>query len=858
MPDDLFARLADVVPEALALPASERDAFLDRACTRSDGTPDPALRAEAAALIAASDAADASGALAAPPRTFSPTTDLPESIGPWRVTGLLGEGGMGVVYRAERMDGLFERTVALKRIRPELARTLAGRLDAERTALARLEHDGIARLYDGGVSDAGVPYLVMELADGAPITEHAEQSQLDVPSRVRLLIAVCEAVAYAHARLVVHRDLKPSNVFVTPDGRPKLLDFGIAKILGDGTGEALAETATRTHASMTPTYAAPEQLRHGDVTTVSDVYALGVMLYEVLAGQRPYSLAGASPAEAERIVCETVPPPPSTVAPADRAREIRGDLDTICLKALAKEPDQRYASAEALGVDLQRHLDGLPVLARRSTRRYRAGRFVRRHRVGVAASALVVVAIVVGAGVALWQARVARSEAAKATALNGFMLTMLSAANPDEDGRDVRVAELLDRAAASLDTAFAGHPDVRAAAGRSLGATYRELGLYPEADTLISHALALAEALYGPRHPDVSLLQADLGILRREQGRYPEADSLFSLALATDRSLFGPQSRRASLLWSELGVTRYDAGDLPAAAAAHREALSIDDAVLPADHPDLAEDIANLALTLADDGQSDAAAALLERAVAIQRRQRPVNGEHLGNALANLGSVRVDQGRAAEAAVLQREAVAQFRQALGDRHNYVGFGLNNLGSTLNSLGQYGESERALRESVSIYRATLGPRHPDLVYPLANLGRTLLATRQLADAEATLREAVSIARETQEPESLVLARCLAPLGQTLTRSGRASEAVPILREALAIRRAALPDGHSDRLIAASLLGDALWRSGATVKGDRFLRASASGLSRAAAAAPGNAALARQSAEAATRRAHAVSS
>jgi serine/threonine-protein kinase len=443
---------------------------------------------------------------------------------------------MGVVYRAERADGLYERSVALKRIRPGLGESLASRLEAERALLARLEHSGIARLYDGGVDDAGAPYVVMELVDGLPITEHADAHDLEARERAALFVQVCDAVAYAHGHLIVHRDLKPTNVLVVagPPATVKLLDFGIARILGDEEAGAFAQTLTRTQAAMTPSYAAPEQLRRGVVTTATDVYALGVMLYELLAGRRPYSLAGASPAEAERIVCDTDPAAPSTVAPAGRARALRGDLDTIVAKALEKDPARRYPSAEALADDLRRHLDGLPVKARPLTAGYRTARFVRRHRAGVAGATAVTLALLAGLAGTAWQARAARTQAARAEAVNSFLVDLFNSPNPEVEGRDVRVASLLDRAAATLDSTQTA-PDHEATLRHTLGITYRGLGLFEEADEQLRRALALRTRLRGDAHPDVAEVQESLARALVERGEYAEAESLLSRAHPTAR-----------------------------------------------------------------------------------------------------------------------------------------------------------------------------------------------------------------------------------------------------------------------------------------------------------------------------------
>ena len=816
MLDSQWRLLAEIVPEALALAPAARVAFLDTACTDASGALDADLRAEAEALIAASDAADASGAFASPVAGIVADADvLPDRVGPWRVTGLLGEGGMGVVYRAERADGLFEREVALKRIRPGLGQQLARRLDAERRLLARLEHDGIARLYDGGVADDGTPYVVMELADGTPITDHAAVAGLDTSARVALFVKVCEAVAYAHQRLVVHRDLKPSNVFVVQDGAGgatvKLLDFGIATLLVDAGGSdagSFADTLTRTQAAMTPSYAAPEQVRRGDVTTATDVYALGVMLYELLAGRRPYALAGLTPAEAERVVCEAEPPPPSAVAPGERARSVRGDLDTIVLKALAKEPARRYASAEALGADLQRHLDGLPVLARPATAGYRAGRFVRRHRAGVAAAALVVAAILAGASVALWQARVARAEAATSDAVSAFLVGILNAPNAEVDGRDVRVADLLDRAAADLDSSFEGGPDTEATLRHTIGMSYRSLALYDEATRELGRALGIRTRLVGAHHPATAEVQESLGRLFTARGDYAAADSILQLALDTDRRHLGPHHERTSFVLNDLGQARYDSGNFAGAVEVWREALSIDEATLPPGHADRLVAMENLALALYDSGDTAAGSALMKQQVALLRRYRPRDDLTLGNSLANLGSLLFGAGRPDQAEPLQREAVARFRRLHGNRHPDVGFALSNHGSTLGALARYGESELALRESASIYRAALGPRHPDLVYPLVNLGKMLVEAGRPREAEGPLREAVDLAREEHGVQSPVLVRVLLPLGAALVAQQRAAEAVPFLREALAVREATLPPGHPDRVLAETRLAQAI--------------------------------------------------
>ena len=830
MTDAQWTRLADLVPDALALPPDARAAFLDRTCTLPDGTPDAALRREAEALLQASLDADASGALRSPVPASPDAPPLPDRIGPWRVTGLLGEGGMGVVYRAERADGLFEREVALKRIRPGLGQAFTPRLVAERRVLARLEHDGIARLYDGGVDEAGAPYVVMELADGAPITDAAEAAKLDVAARVRLFRQVCDAVAYAHGHLVVHRDLKPSNVFVTAGGTVKLLDFGIAKLLGEDGADAFGATLTRTQAAMTPSYAAPEQLTRGEVTTATDVYALGVMLYELLAGTRPYSLDGTTPAEAERIVCETDPPPPSAIAPPESARALRGDLDVIVGKALAKDPSRRYASAEALGADLQRHLDGVPVLARSATAGYRARRFVQRHRVGVAAAAVVVTALVVGAGVALGQAQKARAEAAKAVAVNDFLVGLLGAADPTVEGRDVRVASLLDRAAADLDSVFAGQPDVEATMRMTLGETYYQLGLYDEAEAQYARALALREPLLGTRHPDVVRAQTELAFLWVQQDHLGPADSLLTIALASARTFRGEDELLATVL-SSLGSVRYWQGDQEASLDFHRQAA---EAMETADEPnevEIAAAYGNVAVVLHELGRDDEAIVYMERELEVYRRTYEPTNARIAMALRNLASGYHGARRYDDAVRTNEQAIAIFRQAVDPDSPDLANTLSNHGPTLIKVGRYAEAEAAAREAMGIYERTVGTETQNYASALLKASQAQELQGETAAAEAGIRRAIAIFRASGPEDHPAMGYSQLALGKLLAAEGRDREAATVLRRAFAIRSQSLAADHPDRADIASRLGEVLGRLGQRAEAESLLVSGATVLRRA---------------------------
>jgi non-specific serine/threonine protein kinase/serine/threonine-protein kinase len=425
MPEERWRRIKDVFSAAVERPPEAHEAFLRETCGD-----DAELRQEVASLLAASR--DAGVFLSRPILGPLAGAGLEEPghegrrIGPYRILGIAGQGGMGLVYRAVRDDDVFQKTVALKLVHGGAGPGHLQRLARERQILARLQHPNIATILDGGTTDAGQPYLVMEFVDGQPIDAYCNTRGLATRQRLGMFRTVCEAVHYAHQNLVVHRDLKPQNVLVTADGQPKLLDFGIAKLLAAGVDPDLAPTATLMP-MMTPAYASPEQVRGLPVTTASDVYSLGVVLYELLTGRRPYVAPDESLEELLRAVRDTEPPLPSVAVrtatpgptqPRSLSSELKGDLDTIVLKALRKEPERRYLSAQELAEDVRRHLEGLPVLARSDTLGYRVSKFVARHRAGVTAAVLLLASLLGGLGATVWQWR--RAEANRLRAEKRF------------------------------------------------------------------------------------------------------------------------------------------------------------------------------------------------------------------------------------------------------------------------------------------------------------------------------------------------------------------------------------------------------------------------------------------------------
>lgn len=471
MQSGTWEQLGELFLKAVELPAADRANYLDAAC-EGNGQ----LRLELEAMLAAHESGAGGDDLLdlLPSIRSAPALTVGSQIGPWRLEALVGRGGMGEVFRAVRADGQYHQEAAIKVVRPErTTAAMVSRFLQERRIMARLEHPGIATLLDGGITPGGQPYLAMQYVKGQPITRWADTHALPVVERLRLFVKVCDAVQFAHANLIVHRDLKPSNILVTDEGQPRLLDFGIAKLLDTGA----TDSTTGDLLLLTPEHAAPEQFLGNQVTTATDVYALGVLLYELLTGTRPFRDVAA--ADLPRAVCETPPRPPSTVRP------VAGDLDQIVMKALRKEPDRRYASAGQMGEDVTRFLGGWPVLARPDTAGYRIQRFVSRNRIGVGAAAAIVITLIGATALTARESSrrgdalaAARAEQARANRITEFLMSVFRASNPSETrGRTVTARELLDNAANRVRRDLADDPSARSDMELAIGRAYAFVGM---------------------------------------------------------------------------------------------------------------------------------------------------------------------------------------------------------------------------------------------------------------------------------------------------------------------------------------------------------------------------------------------
>jgi serine/threonine-protein kinase len=752
---------------------------------------------------------------------------------------------MGAVYLAVRDDDEFKKQVAIKLLRRGMSTDdLVRRFRNERQILASIDHPNIARLLDGGTTPEGLPYFLMEYVEGEPIDRYCDRHSLSVGERLELFRTVCAAVHFAHQNLVVHRDLKPGNILVTADGVVKLLDFGIAKLLRPELYSDRAEVTRFEERLLTPEYASPEQARGETVTTASDVYSLGVLLYELLSGHPPYRLAGMSLHEVTRVIGEVDPRKPSTVIgeveerrqadgtttkvtpeivsrtregrPDRLRRRLVGDLDAIVMKAMRKEPHRRYGSAEQLSEDIRRHLEGHPVTARKGTFSYNAGKFVRRHRGGVFMAAAAVVALVAFSAVlAVQSARLARArdraerEAAKARAVSSFLQETLASANPYEgQGRKVAVVEVLQAASKKVSRSFADQPEVAAAIRQTVGKTYASLGLLEEAEPWLRQALQMRQDALGREHPDVAASMDDLARLLRDKGQSEEAERMCREALAMRRKLLGNESMEVATSLVSLGRILDNRGRYEAAEAQYRESLAIRRRLRGDESADVAESLNNLATVLQARSHYERAEPLLRESLAIRRGLLGDDHPLVSESRNNLANLLQNEGDLEAAEALYRETLAADRASLGDSHPDTAITLNNLGTLLSSRGDYDAAEPLLRESLAIRRKALGSEHPDVAVSLNNLAVLSYRKGDYESAESRHREALRLMKKLLGAEHPDIAVALYNLARAIQARGAPRRAEPVYLEALAMARKLLGPRHVVLGAALSSYGSCL--------------------------------------------------
>jgi serine/threonine protein kinase/tetratricopeptide (TPR) repeat protein len=742
-----------------------------------------------------------------------------QNIGPYRVTQIIGQGGMGAVYLAARSDQVFQKEVAIKLIkRGQDTDDVIRRFRGERQILASLDHPNITRLLDGGTTDDGIPYFVMEYIHGQPIDSYCDSHKLDIAERLKLFQSVCSAVHFAHQNLVIHRDIKSGNILVTAEGVPRLLDFGIAKLLA--SEPSVADPTLTIARRMTPESASPEQVRGGSITTASDVYSLGVLLYKLLTGHSPYRLAGRSPDQIERAICEEDPEKPSAVidrvegaatpqsvsetgegAPDKLRRRLRGDLDNILLMALRKEPPRRYASVLQFSEDIRRHLEGLPVIARRDTPGYRAAKFVGRHKTGVAAAALIFLSLTTGIVATLRQTRLARAERdkaqvekAKADRINSFLRDMLSFSDTrsgsanTKKGHDATLADMLDEAGPRAETELNDQPAVKAEMLRTIGVAYTIQPRFDLAEHYLRAALDTDLKLYGPEHPETARTEEALGIALGNKGDYPGAEKVLRQALAIYRKQpkdDNLDTRSFAETLSTLGLlTMKIDGKYPEAESLLLEAVSLAPRLKGKDRALVAHAENFLAALHSDRGEYQQAETQARQAFSEFQKMGGSERAEAADTEINLGSILRTRGQYAEAEPFLLEGLATFRQLLGDQHPSVAYAWVHLGHLHYLEGKYGEAEEEVRKALKLYEAALPKGHGAISSPLTVLGLILNKTARSAEAEADLREALQIRARSVPKGHYLLAITQGALGECLTTEKKLPEAEPLLSESYA--------------------------------------------------------------------------
>jgi eukaryotic-like serine/threonine-protein kinase len=821
-------RVQELFHAAASLPAPEQLAFLLTRCAD-----DRTLVAEVLELLAEDvraatlldrDLADVAQ------RVFErdPSPPVPPgTIGPYRIVKLLGEGGMGVVYLAERAD--LGSRAAVKLLRDAwLSPSRRDRFAAEQRTLAQLNHPCIARLFDAGALPDGTPWLVMEYVEGVPITEHCRAHGLGMRQRLRLFREVCEAVQHAHRHLVVHRDLKPSNILVTrADGGVagvKLLDFGIAKHL-----ESLDLPADQTRTGvrmMTPAYAAPEQIRGGRIGVHTDVYALGVLLYELLVDRLPFDLAGLAPTEAERILLEHEPEKPSAAArhrgvePADRpqlrgvGRSMWADLDILCLTAMQKDALRRYRTVEALVRDVDHLLAGEPLEARPESARYRVGKFLHRRWRPVSAAAAVALLLVGSAAFYTRDLAAARNdaiaEAARAERIQRFTLDLLSGGDEAGPADSLRVVTLLDRGVREAAT-LAAEPAVQAELLETLGGMYRKLGRLERADSLLGEVLERRRARLGPDHPEVAASLVSLGLLRSDQARYEEAESMIREALEIERRRLPPLHPRLTETTAALGHVLVGQGEYARAVPLLEEtvALRLRAGASPVERAGSILALASAHFYQGDLARSDS---LNRRALAIYRGELVDGHPAVADVLVNLGAIEQERGNYVEAERHHRRALDIKRDWYGPDHPAVGAGLTLVARALLFQDRLDEAADLLGEALAIRERAYGPLHPQVASTVNELGTVALRRKRLDEAEAAYRRVLEIYRATYDGDHYLFGIGISNLASVYTAREDYAGAEPLFREAVAIFARTLPPDNVNIGIARIKLGRALLRQG----------------------------------------------
>ena len=761
-----LALLESLFDAALSMPETARESFIAESSSH-----DPALESELRALLSAHAISDS--AFASPVHSARDRSDrwIGARLGAWEIGARIGSGGMGTVHEAVRADDQYRQRVAVKFLnRSAEGGVAARRFRAERQMLASLQHPNIASLVDGGVTPDGSPYFVMEYVDGEPLTRWCDSRSLTIEARLALFGQVCAAVRAAHQKLIVHRDLKPGNILVTTDGTVKLLDFGIAKLMRDERSPELPTATQMGQRAFTPEYAAPEQVRGTSVDTTADVYALGVVLFELLAGRRPFDLAGKSLAEIERIVCEQPAPRPSTALDDDRwrtlgersdaraRRRIEGDLDAVVLMALRKEPERRYGSVDEMARDVTLHLEQQPVLARPDSVGYRVRKFVQRRRLETLAGAVAALSLIAGTVFSILQARraeaqtaVASAQSARATEVTTFLTTMLNSSNPESFGKDITMRAVLDSAAIRADSQKLS-PGLEAEVRGIMGGAYLALGDLDVSEKQYERKLAALRRAAPGGDYSTAVAYTQLSLVQETKGNFGPADSLLSLANALFTRFPPPDRREESKAVENRGRLSYLMG------------------------------------------KPESSMVYMQRSLELGRRYFAADDSARAPTYINIAIMSAELGDVVAADSFSLASIARSRRAHGDNHPMVASALSVRAGVLELMNRMEESSAAFRESLEVRRRIQGAEHPIYATTANNFADHLLRTNEAREAAYWARQVLALRGKSLGQSSLPVSSGLIYLGRALAQMDSAKAGEQLVREAKAIREKVVPPGH----------------------------------------------------------------
>ena len=752
-------------------------------------------------------------------KTMAPSdSTVPDIIGNYRIIQKLGEGGMGEVYEAEQTEPI-RRRVALKIIKWGMdTKQVVARFESERQALALMNHPNIAKVFDAGATEQGRPFFVMECVKGMPISEYCDKHRLNTRQRLELFNQVCDGIQHAHQKGIIHRDIKASNVLVMiQDDKPvpKIIDFGVAKAIA----QRLTEKSVFTEMGQligTPEYMSPEQAEMTglDIDTRTDVYSLGVLLYELLVGVLPFEsedLRSVGFDEIRRKIREEEPPKPSTrlTTPgfdsahalksrqtdlSTLAKQLKGELDWITMRAMAKDRTQRYASASELAADVTRFLKHEPVMAGPPSAMYRLRKYVRRHKVGVAAGALVMAAMIIGiTGTtigfvkAVKAERKAKEDAETAQRVSDFLVGLFEVSDPSEArGNSITAREILDKGAWKIEEELQDQPRIQSRLMETMGRVYRNLGLYALAAPILEKSLSLKRKVYGEEHLEVAANLHTLAVLYDTQGKYPEAESFFRQSLAIKEKILGKDHPNVARSYNSIAIVSMNQGKYDEAESYFEQSLSIKEKNLEPDHPDLGITLTNLGIFYQQQNKLEEAVPLLERALSISEKAHGPDHPDVAGSLNNLGSLYETMEKRAEAEPLYKRSLAIWEKTLGPEHPDVGIALHNLANLYRDQEKHEKAEPYYVRSEAIFKKALGEEHPYVAYSFrehANLFRDL---GRHDDAEDLYRHALEIFEKSMGPDHLNVAETLEQYALMLRKIDRAGEAENLEERAKTIR------------------------------------------------------------------------